>query len=112
MRLLAFLALSFVAILSDSASAVTMTPINCRRPLHSATEQAICARGELIALDVQLAALLTYWVDHANYARQQEILYDQINWLSSRDSCGWDVNCIENAYYSRIQAVQKALAGG
>lgn len=113
MKRLLLLTLPLVAILSDSAfAAVTMRPIRCDGRLDSATEVTICKNEELISLDFQLAGLLTVLVGRVNDPTARAILDNQLDWLSDRDSCGFNVGCIESVYRRRIREVQRVLGGG
>jgi len=92
MRLLLALILLAGGYLSASAQS-----FNCRYAKKSA-EVAICKYEELGRLDEEMASL---YYALPEYARE-EIKASQARWLRRRNACGYNYDCIEEAYRQRI----------
>ncbi len=92
LRLLAALALMILALPASAQSWCASSNLN-------ATELAICTDPILGDLDAEMTALY-----------QQNRLPDQRDWLRTRNACGGNIFCIEDAYRNRIAVMRAALA--
>jgi uncharacterized protein len=73
------------------------------------TEKAICANSQLSSLDDQTSAMY-YATLGASLpaATLSAVKSAQVKFLQQRDSCGADVNCLVDAYTSRITYLKQA----
>ena len=77
---------------------------NCRYAKLPA-EVAICQSPGLGELDQQMANLYFGIINYAPSWASRQIKAQQVNWLSRRNSCGYDDYCISNAYQQRINVL-------
>lgn len=77
----------------------------CANGSLNPTEQTICATPDLGWRDAQLEQA------YAAVRHLSGVQSGQIAWISARNGCGWQVECIRVAYDSRIATLQ-GLAGG
>ncbi|GAB2591394.1 DUF1311 domain-containing protein [Dyella jejuensis] len=97
-----FLVLS-VALFS---SAVFAAGFNCDKSAVIA-ERLICSNAKLSALDVDLNKAYKSALESASSASKTTLIKEQRNWLAyARDSCE-DVNCLKDAYTTRIALLRK-----
>jgi uncharacterized protein len=66
-------------------------------------EVAICQNAYLSGLDEQMAAQYFWLTNNAPGWAARQIRSQQRAWLSSRNSCGYDAQCLTYHYESRIQ---------
>lgn len=91
---------------------VIMIPIQCHKQLNTATERAICSNPQLIAMDVELAGLLSYLTSLGNKPWACALVNNQNAWLQGvRNPCGWNESCLKIAYAARIQQINDARQG-
>ncbi|MGI3184391.1 lysozyme inhibitor LprI family protein [Nioella aestuarii] len=99
LRTTIILALLFFAPAALAQSWCSNGPLN-------ATEQAICSTPDLGWRDQELEQA------YAAVRQMPGVQTDQQAWLSDRNSCGGNVNCIRAAYDTRIAALQAMAQGG
>lgn len=79
---------------------------------ETGTEQAICNTPELTRMDIE-AAILYRTLEDAPTATpdlKAKLIHEQEAWLhSTRDACGSDVSCLEEAYRTRIAGLQELI---
>ena len=68
----------------------------------TSTEFAICYSPDLWAMDQAMASLFFYFRDNSDAYLSQEFLSSQRSWLTRRDQCGDDLNCLHERYSSRL----------
>ena len=95
---LATFALAALALAAAPASAASF---NCGGH-RTYTEAAICDNANLSDLDSRMASLYYTRLHQLHGASRTGLQADQFNWLSARNSCGANVDCLTNAYTSRI----------
>lgn len=71
----------------------------------NSTERAICAVPLLSQLDVELAKSFTENFKLADAEQQTALRKSQRAWISRRNDCGADIECIERLYRERIAAL-------
>ena len=100
MKLLATLALS-AGLLAITATMASASPsFNCRYA-SLATEKAICGNSYLQQLDRQMAGLYRFAQSHLYGYSAKKLRNSQRGFLRSRNSCGWNIGCIEANYNDR-----------
>ena len=100
MKLLAAVALS-ASLLAISATGSSAAPsFNCRYA-SLATEKAICGNSYLQQLDRQMAGLYRFAQSHLYGYSAKKLRNSQRGFLRSRNSCGWNIGCIEANYNDR-----------
>jgi uncharacterized protein len=86
-----------VILLAGGQSSASAQSFNCRYAKKSA-EVAICKYENLGRLDEEMASLY-YGLSEDE---QEEINPSQARWLRRRNACGFNYDCIEEAYRRRI----------
>lgn len=71
------------------------------------TEHVICQTPQLSRMDEQMAQL--YFLLQSQVADRASLQRSQGIWLSRRDGCGCNANCLMGAYEERIQQLENAL---
>lgn len=66
------------------------------------TEFAVCDTPDLWAMDRAMANLYFYYRENVDESRSKEFLSSQRAWLSRRDQCSDDINCLYERYSSRL----------
>lgn len=75
---------------------------DCRKARHS-YEQAICQNARLAALDLRMSQLYFLVKSRSSRATGRILRGEQRTWLKyTRNPCGWDVECLRQAYEMRI----------
>lgn len=98
--------LIFILLLS-SAKAFSAS-YNCEAPKLTTIEKMICADKSLSKLDEELASI--YKVSRSKIKDTQQLRVEQLNWLrNTRNECFY-IECLQDAYTSRIDELNK-LAG-
>ena len=69
------------------------------------TERAICDNPNLSKLDSQMARRYRQVINSVSYGLRRHVQHDQIVWLGSRNACGANVDCIEQAYRYRMSVL-------
>jgi uncharacterized protein len=88
-------------VLTFATAPVSAASFNCGRHLTH-TEAAICDNANLSDLDSRMASLYYTRLHQLHGSSRAGLQADQVDWLASRNSCGADVDCLTNAYTSRI----------
>jgi uncharacterized protein len=86
-----------LTLLAGGSLAASAQSFNCNYAKKPA-EVAICEYEELGNLDEEMASL---YYALPEYARD-DIQDSQARWLRRRDACGFNYNCIDEAYRRRI----------
>lgn len=101
-------ALCMGAALFISAPATAQQPsFDCGKA-STAVERAICASTTLSTLDRDLATAYSDRRNALSKSGRDQLLSEQRNWISIRDRCGADVNCLASAMTSRISALSQS----
>jgi uncharacterized protein len=74
---------------------------NCRTARLPA-ERAICNDGILAQLDVQMSNLYFALINRVGPQTARIIRDDQRAWLQARNSCGYNIGCLDGEYRRRI----------
>ncbi|WP_249277490.1 lysozyme inhibitor LprI family protein [Pandoraea sp. PE-S2R-1] len=83
----------------DSGRQTFTTSFDCVRA-SSSVELLICADPGLAAMDVELGQM--YRAALTSIQDPSALKRSQLDWLSSRDACGNDLNCLRRKYGERI----------
>ena len=84
---------------------------NCGGQLN-ATEQRICSNSQIAQLDVQMASMYKQQRASAPGGQDNALKQQQRDWLTQRNACGGNDNCIFQAYQWRISQLSGASGGG
>ena len=103
--------MTFAALLSVTVFPAVAQPqrINC---VYAATsvEQTICSTPQLFNLDAHMTRLYFHLQSLSSRRGAYQLLNSQVSWLSDRDACGYDANCLIFTYESRINLFEEVLA--
>jgi len=90
------------------ATAQTVPSFDCRKAA-SATEKTVCTDSNLARLDRQLGTLWRSMI-RAYFDEQQiaQMKLDQTHWMTVRNACAADVECIGQAYRDRLNRLAGA----
>jgi uncharacterized protein len=90
------------------AAAFDYAPVNCSKA-DSAAEGAVCKSYSLGQAEARMATL--YGIATALVAMGQRgaIADAQVKWLSTRQACGGNTSCLEDAYRNRIAELTRVL---
>jgi len=101
-------AVAFAATAATLAAApASAASFNCGRHLNH-TEAAICDNANLSDLDSRMASLYERRREQLHGADRHQLEAEQVSWLSSRNACGANVDCLIDAYTSRIHIMMVA----
>ncbi len=78
---------------------------NCAENLMR-TEQVICGSRRLSQLDVTMTQIYTLLYNRLSRRQGSALRNTQRQWLRTRNGCGANASCIENAYVTRIQQLR------
>ena len=80
------------------------------RAASQPSERAICASHRLSQLDERMSHLYARLWNALDDDTAREGLRDyQLNFLSARDSCGWNESCIRGAYLDQIEVLKQHM---
>ena len=102
------IATGFTLAVFATTSPAEATSFNCRYA-KLAAEIAICQDGRLSRLDERMASKYYRLQNRLPYSYWRQIKISQRGWLRSRNRCGYNFRCIENAYYARIRYLNRWL---
>ncbi len=94
-----------IILLAASYNPVQAASFNCARA-SSDSERAICANAELGKLDEELAQTYRALLKSAGKSSVIELKTEQADWLSARNRCGADVQCLATSYQSRLAVLR------
>lgn len=80
---------------------------DCRKA-GNAAERAICADGNLAALDRKMAATYRSVSRRVSGANKTRLRREQRGWLAERNRCGGNRGCINNLYRLRLDYLEGA----
>ena len=97
-------------------AALVATPLHaasydCSLPHLAPDERMICDDRVLNDLDVEMAVMFRMLTGLFGMGMRGSMQDDQRDWLSQRQSCGADRDCLEQAYRNRIGALQAIYDG-
>ena len=100
----------FAALLSVAAIPGVAQPqhINCAYAA-GCVEKMICDSPQLFNLDARMTRLYFHLQSLSSRHGAYELLSSQVAWLSERDTCGCNANCLVSMYESRINALVEVL---
>ena len=101
-----FIATSMAVLAGTAISSSQAASFNCRYAKLPA-EVAICQSDTLSRLDERMAAKyyrLRRNLDHVDRAQLKD---DQRFWLRQRNRCGYNLGCLEDSYYRRIDQLNR-----
>ncbi|WP_319517337.1 hypothetical protein [uncultured Martelella sp.] len=84
---------------------------DCSASGLTANEKTICANLTLNDDDVKMATMYTMLKGLFAMGMSGNMADNQKAWLKEREACGTDVACIEKAYDTRIDQLQKLYDG-
>jgi len=102
------LLLAVVALGIGPYGAAEAAAFNCAQA-SGCMEKVICATPQLSQLDSRMSSLYFRLQSYANRRGANRLLSSQIAWLSERDTCGCDANCLVTMYESRITLFEEVL---
>ena len=95
------LLLAVAALCCLSAPALAGPSFNCNRASF-ADEFVICSDMELSRLDQDMAGTYADYMNMYHGGFRRLIQATQVGWLDERHRCGYNKDCIENAYHVRF----------
>lgn len=98
--------LTAVPILAFS-SAASAASFDCNRQGLAADETAICENRNLNDLDVKMVTTFELISGLLPMGNRGELQDQQSAWLTQRQNCGADVDCLERAYEDRITQINR-----
>ncbi len=98
------------ALLSVAAIPAVAQPqhINCAYAA-GCVEKMICDSPQLFNLDARMTRLYFHLQSLSSRHGAYELLSSQVAWLSERDTCGCNANCLVSMYESRINSFVEVL---
>jgi uncharacterized protein len=99
------------ASLSSPAPEAQAASFACDRPDLAADEKVICADRGLNDMDVKMATTFELLTGLMPMGNRDILRDDQSAWLKTRQACGGDADCLQNAYAVRMQQLQEAYKG-
>ena len=96
------------ALMTTPASAASF---DCSASGLTPNEKTICSNLTLNDDDVKMATMYTMLKGLFAMGMSGNMADDQKAWLKEREACGTDVACIEKAYDTRIDQLQKLYDG-
>ncbi|MCB5205083.1 hypothetical protein LH464_21690 [Neorhizobium sp. T786] len=93
--------------LADVSSAASF---DCERAELAADEKAICDNRALNDADVKMVTTFDLLSGLLAMGARGTMQDDQTAWLSKRQACGADVDCIRAAYDERMKQLNEAYA--
>jgi uncharacterized protein len=106
-RLGILLALAFSLSPRPGLSA-SYAPLDCAKA-STAADKAICKTYALGQDEARLATLFEVLTSLVAMGQRGDIIDRQQQWLSVREACGSNLNCLSHAYQSRIDELSQAL---
>jgi uncharacterized protein len=70
---------------------------------RQAPETVICETPQLQSLDEAMASIYSDLMGRLSRRAAESLRGNQRNWLASRDSCGFNANCLVSRYNQRIR---------
>ncbi|MFZ1964144.1 MAG: hypothetical protein WAU78_11890 [Roseiarcus sp.] len=89
------------------ASVVSGPSFDCRKASLPA-EQTICHSARLAAMDLVQAKLYAGLRSVATPRERKRIDADQLAWIRSVQSCGWNADCISSAYQAHVTDLHRS----
>lgn len=106
-RLGILLALAFSLSPRPGLSA-SYAPLDCAKA-STAADKAICKTYALGQDEARVATLFEVLTSLVAMGQRGDIIDRQQQWLSVREACGSNLNCLSHAYQSRIDELSQAL---
>jgi uncharacterized protein len=98
-----------IASISGIANAGEYAPLNCNKA-RSPAEHAICDTYSLGQSEARMATLFTVATSLVAMGQRGDIQDAQRQWLTAREACGKNTECLSTAYDRRIHALEKVIA--
>ncbi len=93
---------------STSAPAADYAPIDCRKASEPA-QYAICNNSGLGQAEARMAALYGVAASLVAMGQRGDLIDTQRDWISERDRCGDDADCLRDVYARRIKRLNEIL---
>ena len=100
-------AISFAA---NPGRAASYAPLDCTKASAPA-ETTICKNYGLGQEEARLATLFAVLTSLVGMGQRADLADAQRKWISVRDACGSDTNCLTRAYQMRIDELSQVLDG-
>jgi uncharacterized protein len=88
--------------------AASYAPLDCAKASTSA-ETAVCKTYALGQDEARLATLFEVLTSFVAMGRRADIVDAQRRWISVREACGNNADCLSRAYQARINELSQAL---
>lgn len=98
--------LLFGALLLAATSPSAAASFDCKKP-NTPAETLICAEATISALDDEMARLYFAALKAASPAAAAAFRADQIAWLTKREACRRDAQCLLSEYRARIEQIRR-----
>jgi uncharacterized protein len=92
----------------SSGYAASYAPIDCAKT-STVAETAICNSYALGQNEARMATLFGVLTSLVAMGQRSDLIDTQRRWISVREACGGNVECLSQAYKTRIDELSQAL---
>lgn|SRR5277367_4278368 len=100
--------LSVFSFAPNAGRAASYAPLDCAKT-STAAESAICNSYALGQDEAHLATLFGVLTSLVAMGQRSDLIDAQRRWISVRETCGGKVDCLSQAYKTRIDELSQAL---
>jgi uncharacterized protein len=105
---LGILLLSALSLAPDNVHAAPYAPLDCAKA-STAAETAICKTYALGQDEARLATLFGVLTSLVAMGQRSDLVDTQRRWISVREACGSNAQCLSRTYATRINELSQAL---
>jgi uncharacterized protein len=105
---LGILLLSALSLAPDNVHAAPYAPLDCAKA-STAAETAICKNYALGQDEARLATLFGVLTSLVAMGQRSDLVDTQRRWISVREACGGNAECLFRTYQTRINELSQAL---
>jgi uncharacterized protein len=105
---LAILLASIVSLAPHPGHAASYAPLDCAK-ISTAAETTVCKTYALGQDEARLATLFGVLTSLVAMGQRADLVEAQRRWISVREACGINVECLSRAYQTRINELSQAL---
>src|SRR6202034_943848 len=88
--------------------AASYAPLDCAKA-STAAEAAVCKTYALGQDEARLATLFGVLTSLVAMGQRSDLIDAQRKWISTREACGGNVDCLSKTYETRIDELSQAL---
>jgi uncharacterized protein len=105
---LGILLASIISLAPHPTRAASYAPLDCAK-VSTAAETTVCKTYALGQDEARLATLFSVLTSLVAMGQRADIVDAQRRWISVREACGSNTECLSRAYQTRINELSQAL---